>query len=413
MGKILIDHTMDVYSLRKRFPLLDQQVNNHPLVYLDNAATTQKPREVIDAIVTYYTSYNSNVHRGVHHLSAKATKVMEDVRNHLVQFVRAKKREEIIFTTGTTQGINLVAHSYGKKFLEQGDEVILSMLEHHSNIVPWQIICEEKGAVIKVIPVDEKGELVMAEYENLLSDKTKIVAVNHVSNTLGTVNPIKKIVEMAHQHQAVVLVDGAQAMGHIEVDVCDLDCDFYAFSAHKMYGPTGIGALYAKEDLLKTMPPFMGGGEMIKEVSFEKTSYNDLPYKFEAGTPPIAEIVGFGACLNFWDGVERKLIEQHEQKLLKEATEQLKSINGLNIYGDHSRKISIISFNIDGIHPYDLGILLDQMGIAVRTGHHCTEPLMKHYEIPGTIRASFGLYNTIEEVGALVSGISKALKLLQ
>lgn len=404
---------MDVESLRKLFPILDQRVNDHPLVYLDNAATTQKPNEVIDSIVDYYKTYNSNVHRGVHYLSAKATNIMEEARNQLKTFIGAKNREEVIFTSGTTHGINLVAQTYARKNLSEGDEVILSVLEHHSNIVPWQMICEEKGAEIKIIPVNEKGELVLSAYENLLSKKTRIVAINHVSNTLGTINPIKQIVELAHRYGAVVLVDGAQAMGHLKVDVQDLDCDFYSISAHKMYGPTGIGSLYGKEEFLNDMPPYMGGGEMIKTVTFDKTSFNELPYKFEAGTPPVAEIVGFGACLRFWNRLDRKKIEAHEAELLDYATKELKSIPGMMIYGDNNHKISIVSFNVEDIHPYDLGTLLDQMGIAVRTGHHCTEPLMDFFNIPGTVRASFGMYNTKEEVDILISGIRRALKMIQ
>ena len=404
---------MDVQSLRREFPLLDQQVNDHPLIYLDNAATTQKPNLVIEAITDYYKSYNSNVHRGVHFLSAKATQKMEDIREHLQRFIGAEKREEIIFTSGTTEAINLVAFSYGRQNLKKGDEVIISTLEHHSNIVPWQMICDEKGADLKIIPVDDNGELIIEEYEKLLSDKTKIVAVNHVSNTLGTINPIKKIVELAHEHNAVVLVDGAQAMGHMQVDVKDLNCDFYTLSAHKMYGPTGIGALYGKESILKEMPPFMGGGEMIKSVTFEKTTYNDLPYKFEAGTPPVAEIIGFGACLEFWEGIDRSWLEDHEAKILSHVSTELKKIPGMKIYGDNIDKTSILSFNVEGVHPYDLGTLLDQMGIAVRTGHHCTEPLMNRYQIPGTVRASFGMYNTHDEVDSFVAAVKRAIDIIQ
>ncbi|NND78147.1 MAG: cysteine desulfurase [Flavobacteriales bacterium] len=404
---------ISIKYIRDRFPILDQEVNGHPLVYFDNAATTQKPIQVIDAISDFYKEYNSNVHRGVHFLSNKATDAVELVRVDLRSFIGANKTEEIIFTSGTTESINLVAQSYGRANLKEGDEVIISEMEHHSNIVPWQLICEEKKATIKVISVTENGELDMVSYKNLLSEKTRIVAVNHVSNTLGTINPIKEICSLAHQNEAVVLVDGAQAMGHYQVNVADLDCDFYAFSAHKMYGPTGVGGLYGKEELLRSMPPYMGGGEMIKSVSFDKTEYNDIPFKFEAGTPQISSIIGFGACLKFWNDLNRTVIENHEAELLAYANDTLSSLTGLKIYGNNEHKAGIISFNVGNIHPYDIGTLLDKMGIAVRTGHHCTEPLMQRFDILGTVRVSFGIYNTKQEVDTFLDALKKVLSMLQ
>ena len=413
MDEATLTMEVSIEDIRKRFPILQQEVNGHPLVYLDNAATTQKPIEVIDAMTKYYKEYNSNVHRGVHFLSNIATEAMEGAREKIQRFIGAQKKEEIIFTSGTTESVNLVAQSFGRSNLIQGDEVIISGMEHHSNIVPWQMICQEKKAQIKVIPVTDKGELDLKTFQNLLSNKTKVVGVNHVSNTLGTINPIKEICDLAHNFDAVVVVDGAQALSHLQVNVSDLDCDFYAFSAHKMYGPTGVGGLYGKAHLLEEMPPFMGGGEMIKSVSFDKTEYNEIPFKFEAGTPPIADIIGFGACIDFWNDLNRKEVEEHETQLLAYASEQLKLIKDLEIFGDNDRKTSIISFNVGNIHPYDIGTLLDKMGVAVRTGHHCTEPLMTKWNIPGTVRASFGIYNTKDEVDALIIALKKALIMLQ
>ncbi|MFT4660188.1 MAG: cysteine desulfurase/selenocysteine lyase [Patiriisocius sp.] len=403
---------MDLKLVRNEFPILNQEVNAYPLVYLDNAATTQKPNLVIDAIDKYYKSYNSNVHRGVHHLSVTATNAMEASRVKCKSFINAKKIEEVIFTSGTTGSINLIANSYGRKVLGKGDEVILSSLEHHSNIVPWQLICEEKGATIKVIPINDDGELMLDEFEKILSSKTKIISINHVSNTLGTLNPVDKIIELAHEVGAKVVLDGAQAVAHIPVDVQALDCDFYCFSGHKLYGPTGIGILYGKENLLEEMPPFMGGGEMISCVTFEKTTYNSLPFKFEAGTPNISGIIGLGASIDFVNSYPWEEIQKHEEELLDYLTKSLLSIEGLKIYGTSINKVSVVSFLIGEIHPYDIGVLLDKMGIAVRTGNHCTEPLMDRLGISGTVRASLSIYNNIEDVDALVKGLKKVIPIL-
>ncbi len=397
---------MNVEAIRKQFPILDQEVyKNKPLVYLDNAATNQKPQKVIDAISEYYKATNSNIHRGAHFLANKATAEYEDTRKSIQQFLNANEAEEIIFTKGTTDSINLVAFSFGKKFIQEGDEIIISGMEHHSNIVPWQLICEEKNATLKVIPINEKGELIFEEYEKLLSPKTKLVSVVYVSNTLGTINPIEKIIEKAHEVGAKVLIDGAQSTSHIDVDVQKLDIDFYAFSGHKMYGPTGVGALYGKRELLESMPPYQGGGEMIKEVTFDKTTYNEIPYKFEAGTPNIGDVIAMKASIEFIQEVGVENIAKQENDLLEYATEKLEAIEGLKIIGQASNKVSVISFIIDNIHHYDLGMMLDAKGIAVRTGHHCTQPLMQFFGIEGTTRASFAVYNTKAEVDALVEGI--------
>lgn len=407
-----IERAFDVAAIRQQFPILNREVKGKPLVYLDNAATAQKPQAVIDAILNYYTDYNANVHRGIHTLAEEATMAFERTRDAARQFINAGAREEIIFTGGTTEGINLVAYTWGRQNIRPGDEIIVSTIEHHSNIVPWQILCEEKGALLKVIPINDKGELLMDEFEKLLSPKTKLVAVGHASNALGTINPVKEIIEAAHNIGAVVLLDGAQSTVHLDVDVQQLDCEFFAFSSHKLYGPTGVGVLYGKKQLLEAMPPFLGGGEMIKEVTFEKTTYNDLPYKFEAGTPNIADAIAFKAALDFVNQAGKENIRRHEEQLLGYATAQLEQIPGVKIIGRAKEKVSVISFVVEGMHPQDIGILLDNRGIAVRTGHHCAEPCMRFFEIPGTIRASFAMYNTKEEVDALVNGLQKAIKML-
>jgi cysteine desulfurase/selenocysteine lyase len=409
---VTIQKGLDVYSIRSQFPILNREVKGKPLVYFDNAATSQKPRSVIDALINYYTNYNANVHRGIHTLAEEATLAMEKSRDAARAFINAESREQIIFTRGTTEGINLIAYTWGRQNIKAGDEIIISNIEHHSNIVPWQILAEEKNAIIKVIPVNEKGELIIDEYKKLLSAKTKLVAVNHASNALGTINPVKEIIDAAHNVGAVVLIDGAQSTVHLDIDVQEMDCDFFAFSSHKMYGPTGVGVLYGKKELLEAMPPFQGGGEMIKEVTFEKTIYNDLPYKYEAGTPNIADIIAFKAAIDFINEIGKKNIKRYEDELLQYGTKQLKQLPGLKIIGEAKEKVSVISFVIDKLHPQDLGILLDNYGIAVRTGHHCAQPLMDCYQIPGTVRASFAIYNTTEEIDELVVGLQKAIKML-
>lgn len=402
-----------IAEIRNDFPILKAEVRGKDLVYLDNGATAQKPSLVIDAINTYYKDYNSNIHRGVHHLSQVATTAYEEAREKLRGFINSPKLEEVIFTKGTTDSINLVASCFGRNSLNKGDEVIISAMEHHSNIVPWQMICDEREAVLKVIPINNNGELLMDEYKKLLSDKTKLVAVIHISNTLGTINPVKEIIDLAHQKGALVLLDGAQAVPHIKVDVQDLDCDFYVFSGHKMFGPTGVGVLYGKSEYLNDMPPYQGGGDMIKEVTFEKTTYNCLPHKFEAGTPNIVGGIGLGVAVDYMQEVGIDLIHTREEELLAYATEKILKIEGVRIIGEAERKASVLSFVIDGLHPFDIGTLLDQLGIAVRTGHHCTQPLMTFFEIPGTIRASFAFYNTKEEVDQLISGLERALSMLR
>ncbi|MBC7416967.1 MAG: cysteine desulfurase [Pedobacter sp.] len=404
--------TFDVETVRNMFPILSREVHGKPLVYLDNAATSQKPQAVIDAISHYYSNYNANIHRGIHTLAEEATAAYEATRVCVQKFIGAANVEEIVFTRGTTEGINLVAYTWGKQNVTKGDEVIISAMEHHSNIVPWQILCEEKEALLKIIPVNDDGELLLDEYENMLSSKTKLVSIVHVSNSLGTINPVKEMIEAAHKVGAVVLVDGAQSSVHLDIDVQDMDCDFFAFSGHKVYGPTGVGVLYGKKHLLESMPVFMGGGEMIKEVSFEKTTYNDLPYKYEAGTPNIADTIALKTALDFASTYGKEVSRAHDEELLAYATERLASIPGLRIIGNAKNKISVVSFVIENIHPQDIGVLLDNQGIALRTGHHCTQPLMKRYGLPGTVRASFAIYNTIEEVDKLVLGLQKAIKML-
>ena len=396
-----------VEGIRRDFPILHQQVHGHPLVYLDNAATSQKPRVVIDAISRYYESGNANIHRGVHFLSEHATEEHESARRTVQQFLNATDKREIIFVRSATEGINLVAQTYGRTHVGAGDEVLISAMEHHSNIVPWQLLCEEKGAKLRVIPINDRGELQMEELPKLLTPRTKILAVTHVSNALGTINPLHKIVEIAHRHKVPVIVDGAQAAPHVRIDVQQLDCDFYVFSGHKVYGPTGIGVLYGKLALLDAMPPYQGGGDMIRSVTFEKTLYNDLPYKFEAGTPNIGGAIGLGAAIDYVNLLGIENIAAHEHDLLTYATEALEAIPGVHIIGTAKEKAAVVSFVIDGIHPHDIGTILDREGIAVRTGHHCAQPVMQRFKIPATARASFGLYNTRAEVDALVEGIKK------
>lgn len=407
-----IQPAYDVKKVREDFPILHQQVHGKPLVYLDNAATTQKPLAVIEALERYYSHDNSNIHRGVHELSERATNAYEKARVGVQRFVNAADAREIIFLRGATEAINLVAQTYGRKNVCAGDEVLITAMEHHSNIVPWQMLCEEKGAKLRVAPINERGELLLDEFEKLLTGKTKIVAVGHLSNALGTINPIKKIVKMAHARSIPVLVDGAQAAPRMKVDVQELDCDFYAVSGHKMYAPTGIGFLYGKTRLLEAMPPWQGGGDMIASVTFEKTVYNRLPYKFEAGTPNISGTIALGAAIEYLNtlGVER--IEEHESDLLAYATQQVQKIPGVTIVGTAREKAGVLSFVMEDIHPHDIGTILDSEGIAVRTGHHCAQPVMQRYNIPATVRASFGLYNTREEVDALVRGIHKVREVL-
>ncbi len=402
----------NISEIRLAFPALNQQVNNRQLVYFDNAATTLKPKVVSEAIAGYYNTINSNVHRGVHHLSQQATYAFENARKSVQQFINAGNSNEIIFTKGTTDAINLVAHSFGKKFINEGDEIIISQMEHHANIVPWQTVCEEKGAKLKVIPVTEKGELILDEYENLFTGKTKIVSVTHISNVLGTINPIKKIIETAHKYNVPVMIDGAQGIVHEKIDVQDLDCDFYCFSGHKIYGPMGTGVLYGKEDWLEKLPPYQTGGEMIKNVTFEKTTFNELPFKFEAGTPNVGGAVGLEAALAFVSHTGLDEIFNHEKELLEYGTEKLSEIEGLKIYGTAANKSGVISFLLDGIHQYDAGTILDQLGIAVRTGNHCAQPLIKSLGIQGTVRASFALYNTSEEIDIFAKAILKVKEML-
>jgi cysteine desulfurase / selenocysteine lyase len=401
-----------VESCRFHFPLLRQQVNGKPLVYLDNAATSQKPQVVIDAITKYYHEENSNIHRGVHYLSEKATQSYEGARVKVQHFIHARSSQEIVFTRGTTEAINLVAASFGRKNVESGDEVVVSAMEHHSNIVPWQMLCEEKGAKLRVIPMNDAGELLLDEYEKLLNERTKIVAVVHISNALGTINPVRQMIAMAHARHIPVLIDGAQAVPHMKVDVQELDCDFYAFSSHKMFGPTGVGVLYGKQQLLENMPPYQGGGDMIRSVTFEKTTYNDLPYKFEAGTPNIAGGIGLGAAVDYINGMDLNAVAAYEQELLTYGTEKLLAIPGLKIIGTAAQKASVISFVLEGIHPHDIGTILDYEGVAIRTGHHCAQPVMQRFGIPATARASFAFYNTKDEIDVLVRSIDKVKEVL-
>jgi cysteine desulfurase/selenocysteine lyase len=403
---------LDIHQLRAEFPILHQQVQGKPLIYLDNAATSQKPAEVIAALNRYYTDNNANVHRGIHTLAERATADFEATREAVRAFINAESVEQVIFTRGTTEGINLVAGSYGRKFLGPGDEIVISTMEHHSNIVPWQMLCAERGAILRVVPINDRGELLLDEYEKMLSERTKLVSIVHISNALGTINPVADLVRMAHRVGAVVLVDGAQAAPHGHIDVQAIGADFYAFSGHKVYGPTGIGILYGKRALLEAMPPYLGGGEMIKEVTFAQTTYNDLPYKFEAGTPNIADTVALKSALDFVNRVGQDQIVAHEQALLAYATEALGELPDLKIIGTAAHKASVVSFVIDGLHPMDIGMLLDANGIAVRTGSHCTMPLMQRFGIPGTTRASFAVYNTKDEIDALVAQLRQIIKMM-
>ena len=402
---------LDLQKIRADFPILSQKVNGKPLVYFDNGATSQKPQVVIDAIAKYYQEINANIHRGVHTLSQLATDAYELSRGKMQHHINAKHAHEVLFTSGTTHGVNLVANGFAS-LLKSGDEVLVSALEHHSNIVPWQMLCERTGATLKVIPMNEKGELILFVFDQLLSEKTKIVTVNHISNALGTINPIKYIIDKAHEFGAAVFIDGAQAVPHLKPDVQALDCDFYAFSGHKMCGPTGTGILYGKEAWLNKLPPYQGGGEMIKEVTFEKTTYADLPHKFEAGTPNIAGGIVLGTAVDYMNAIGFENIQAQELALLEYGTQRLLEIEGLRIFGTSENKTSVISFNIDGIHPYDIGTIIDKLGIAVRTGHHCAQPIMNFFEIPGTIRASFSFYNTKEEIDSLVEAVKKAKMML-
>jgi len=403
----------DVQSIRSEFPILQRKVKGKSLVYFDNAATAQKPKQVIDAITHYYSHYNANIHRGLHTLADEATAAFEASRAAVQAFIGAKQHEEIIFTKGTTESINLVANAWGNVFLEAGDEIIISSLEHHANIVPWQMIAERKGATIRVIPIDADGRLDMEAYKKMLSSKTKMVSVVHASNALGIINPIEQIIQLAHLHGALALVDGAQSAVHLDIDVQSLDCDFFVFSGHKTYGPTGVGILYGKRHILESIQPYQGGGEMIKEVSFEKSTYNELPFKFEAGTPNIADVIALKFGIDFISRIGKAAIRQHEAELLAYASSKLRLVEGLKIRGDVEEKVSVVSFTIEGVHPQDLAILLDNQGIAVRTGHHCAQPLMNCLGIVGTTRASFAAYNTIEEIDVLIEALNKSLKMLK
>jgi cysteine desulfurase/selenocysteine lyase len=402
----------DIFRLRADFPILSEKIHGNPLVYFDNAATTQKPVDVVNTIINHYYNANANIHRGVHFLSQKATEAHEQARSEIADFIGAKNSNEIIFTRGTTEAINLVATSFGEKFCQQGDEIVLSQMEHHSNIVPWQLLAERKNLKINVIPISPKGELDLNYLKNILNEKTKIVAISHVSNVLGTINDVKKIVEIAHAKHVPVLIDGAQAIPHILLNVSEIDADFYVFSAHKIYGPTGIGVLFGKENFLEKMPPYQGGGEMISKVTFEKTTYNDVPFKFEAGTPDFIGSTAFAVALKYVQNIGIEQIAQYENELLKYATERIFEIPEVKIYGNSEEKSAVLSFNIGKCHHYDIGVLLDQQGVAVRTGHHCAQPLMDFYENSGMVRASFAFYNTFEEIEIFISALKKAVKML-
>jgi cysteine desulfurase/selenocysteine lyase len=404
--------TLDIPAIRAQFPILQTQARGKPLVYLDNAATTQKPRAVIESLVNYYEQSNANIHRGVHYLSEKATEEYEGARETVQKFLNARASHEIIYTRGTTEAINLVAATYGRANVQAGDEVIVSELEHHSNIVPWQILCQEKGATLRVIPIDDSGELRLDEYDKLLSEKTKIVAVNYVSNALGTINPVREIIAKAHAVGAKVLIDGAQSSAHIKVDVQELDCDFYTLSGHKIYAPTGIGVLYGKTELLEAMPPYQGGGDMISHVSWSRTEWNALPYKFEAGTPHIEGGIGLGVALDWVSEIGLDAIAAHEHELLTAATEKVQEIEGLKIFGTAREKAGVLSFTIEGAHPTDVGMILDSQGVAIRTGHHCAQPVMDRYGVPATARASFAVYNTLEDVDRFIAALKKAREFL-
>lgn len=408
-----VSQKFNVDEIRKDFPILNREVNKKPLVYFDNGATSQKPEIVVEALSKYYKYENSNIHRGVHTLSQEATSAYEAVREKMQKYLSADQKEEIIFTKGTTDGINLIASSFGKHHLKAGDEVIISTMEHHSNIVPWQMICEEKGATLKIIPINDYGEIDLEAYKGLLSSKTKMVSIVHISNTLGTINPVKEMTDLAHEHGAVVLIDGAQSVPHMPVNVTELGAEFYVFSMHKLFGPTGVGVLYGKKEWLDALPPYQGGGDMIKTVTFEKTTYNELPHKFEAGTPNISGGIATGAALDYLNQLDWKGIKQHERELLDYGTEKLKQVEGLKIIGEAANKASVISFVVDGTHAYDLGVIMDKMGVAVRTGHHCTQPLMNRFGILGTARASFAFYNTKAEIDQFMEALNRAIKMLK
>jgi len=403
----------NIDSIRKEFPALKQQVYGKQLVYFDNAATTLKPQCVIDEIKRYYEHENSNIHRGTHYLSQKATEAFEETRQYIARYLNAMHMHEIVFVRGATEGINLIAHSFSEAFLKEGDEIIISTLEHHSNIVPWQMVCEKRKTKLKIIPLLQDGSIDIEAYKNLFSEKSKLVAITHISNALGVITPLKELVKIAHQHNVPVMVDGAQGIVHTNIDVQELDCDFYCFSGHKIYGPMGIGVLYGKEKWLDTMPPYQGGGEMIKDVSFEKTTWNSLPFKFEAGTPNVSAVLGLRKAIEFVEQIGISQIEKYESNLLEYITDIVKSIEDITIYGTSAQKSGVLSFNIEGVHPYDIGVLLDKMGIAVRTGHHCAQPLMSYFSIPGTVRASFGMYNTIEEIDVFINGLRKSIQMLK
>jgi cysteine desulfurase / selenocysteine lyase len=403
--------SFNVEEIRSLFPVLHQEVNGKPLIYFDNAATTQKPLAVLDALSDYYKKDNSNIHRGAHTLADRATRYYEKTRSLIRDFINAGEEEEIIFTKGTTESINLVAATFGRKFITKGDEILISTMEHHSNIVPWQMLCEEKEATLKIIPISDSGEILLEEFDRLLNEKTKLVSIVHASNSLGTINPVKEIIRKAHQFGAKVLLDGAQSTSHLKVDVQDLDCDFLAFSAHKLFGPTGLGVLYGKRSILETMPPYQGGGEMIKEVTFDKTTYNEIPFKFEAGTPNIADVIAFQKSLEFINSTGKQNIKTHEDGLLSYANELLGEIKGFIPVGTAKEKVSVLSFNIRGMHPFDVGMMLDANGIAVRTGHHCTQPLMQRFGIEGTVRASFSVYNTKSEIDQMALAVAKIAKI--
>ena len=417
MGKVLtapqVLSNSEIEKIRKDFPILSVKAHGKPLIYFDNAATSQKPQAVIDTLVRYYSTINSNIHRGVHFLSQKASQEYDETRIKVQKFINADSDREIVFVRGTTEGINLVASSYGRKNIKEGDVILLSAMEHHSNIVPWQLVCEETKAKIKVIPMNDSGELMLDEFEKLLSPDVKFISVTQTSNSLGTINPVKEIIRKAHLLNIPVMIDAAQSVAHSVIDVIDLDCDFLAFSAHKMFGPTGTGILYGKEKFLEAMPPYQGGGEMISSVSFEKSNWNDIPLKFEAGTPDIAGVIGLGAAIDYIKTLDREKIKKHEHSLMSHASEELSKINGIRLIGTASEKASVVSFIIEGVNAMDAGMYLDTLGIAVRTGHHCTEPVMKRFNIPGTIRASFMFYNTIEEIDIFIDGIKKAISFLK
>jgi cysteine desulfurase/selenocysteine lyase len=402
----------DVLKVREDFPILHQEVNGHPLVYFDNGATSQKPRQVIEAITAYYSGYNANIHRGVHTLSQRATSAYEEAREEVKTFLNARSTEEIVFTKGTTEGINLIAQTWGRHYLKAGDEIVVTAMEHHANIVPWQMICEETGAVLKVIPMDQKGELILEEAQKLIGPRTRMVAAIHVSNALGTINPVEELIAMAQKVGAMTLIDGAQAVPHFKVDVKKLDCDFYVFSAHKLLGPTGMGVLYGKLSNLEQIPPYQGGGDMIRSVSFAKTTYNDPPLKFEAGTPNIEGAISMAEGIRYWNSLDHAQVAAHEHDLLKYATEKLLSTGDFRIIGEAKNKVSVVSFLLNGAHPYDVGFILDKHGVAVRTGHHCAEPIMQFFDIPGTIRASFSFYNTHAEIDKMMDALAVAKRML-